>query len=64
MKKVFIVLALGAFVASCGKSACDCKKEAEELIKKSFAGEDVKKELEDLEEDCKDYSPEDLKDCD
>ena len=64
MKKVFIVLALGAFVASCGKSACDCKKEAEELIKKSFAGEDEKKEIDQSEEDRKDYSEDDLKDCD
>ena len=46
------------------KSACDCKKEAEELIKKSFAGEDVKKEIDELEKDCKDYSEDDFKDCD
>ena len=37
MKKVFLVCAMGAFLFSCGKSACDCKKESEELVKEAFS---------------------------
>ena len=70
MKKIFLVLAMGTFLFSCGKSACDCKTESEELVKEMFSsmGDETKlKELqadaEDLKEDCKDYSLEDYKDC-
>ena len=70
MKKVLLVLAMGAFLFSCGKSACDCKTESEELVKEIFSsvGDETKlKELqadvEDLKEDCKDYKADDYKDC-
>ena len=72
MKKVFLVFAMGAFLVSCGKSACDCKKEVEkltgEMLTVAFSGDESKMKemetkLEELEEDCKDYSEEDFKDC-
>lgn len=72
MKKVFLVFAMGAFLFSCGKSACDCKKEAEkltgEMLTVAFSGDesaikDMEAKVEELEEDCKDYSEEDWKDC-
>ena len=70
MKKVLLVCTIGAFLFSCGKSACDCKTESEELVKEMFSsmGDETKlKELqadtEDLKEDCKDYSVADFKDC-
>ena len=73
MKKVFLVFAMGAFLFSCGKSACDCKKESEELaaemMKVAFSGEadeaamkELDEKSKELEETCKDYSVEDLKD--
>jgi hypothetical protein len=70
MKKVLLVCAMGTFLFSCGKSACDCKTESEELVKEMFSsmGDETKlKELqadaEDLKEDCKEYSLADYKDC-
>ncbi|MBM3160411.1 MAG: hypothetical protein FJZ66_03660 [Bacteroidetes bacterium] len=69
MKKVLLsAVAIAALtLSSCGKSACDCKKEGEDLIKKMASdpskAEDLKKEAEALEEDCKDYKEEDYKDC-
>ena len=70
MKKVVLVLAMGAFLFSCGKSACDCKTEAEELAKEAMSamGDEAKtKELaeksKELEEACKDYKEEDFKEC-
>ena len=70
MKKVLLVVALGTFLFSCGKSACDCKTEGEELAKEiaAAAGDaDKVKELteksEDLVESCKDFKEEDYKDC-
>lgn len=54
-------------------SACDCKKEANKLAEEmklaAFSGDESKmKEMEtklnDLEEDCEDYSKEDYQDCD
>ncbi len=53
-------------------SACDCKKEVEkltgEMLTVAFSGDESKMKemetkLEELEEDCKDYSEEDFKDC-
>ena len=62
---------MGAFLFSCGKSACDCKKESEELVKEAFSaamsGDEsaindmVKAKVKELEEDCKDYSEADYK---
>lgn len=55
---------------SCGKSACDCKKESEEItsqsLREKFSGDynESKDKLKDLDEDCEDYSKEDYKDCD
>ena len=69
MKKIiFSVAMIAAFgLASCGKSACDCKKEAEELVGKMMKdpakADDYKKEVDELEKDCKDYKEEDFKDC-
>ena len=70
MKKVLLVCTIGAFLFSCGKSACDCKTESEELVKEMFSsmGDETKlKELqadaEDLKESCKDYKADDYKDC-
>ena len=53
-------------------SACDCKKEANKLAEEmklaAFSGDESKMKemetkLEDLEEDCKDFSVDDYKDC-
>ena len=72
MKKVLLVCAMGAFLFSCGKSACDCKKESEELMKdmmgSAMSGDESKmKDFEAkakaLEEDCKDYKAADYKEC-
>ncbi|MFM7636786.1 MAG: hypothetical protein ACKO5W_02855 [Crocinitomicaceae bacterium] len=69
MNKIFFSAALIAVMglASCGKSACDCKKEAEELIgkmaKDPSKAEDYKKEVDELEKDCKEYKEEDFKEC-
>lgn len=72
MKKVLLVCAMGAFLFSCGKSACDCKKESEELVKdmmgSAMSGDESKMKdfevkVKELEEDCKDYSEADFKAC-
>ncbi len=74
MKKVLLVCAMGAFLFSCGKSACDCKKESEELagemLKVAFSGDadeaamkDLQDKAEALKEDCKDYKEADYKEC-
>ena len=72
MKKVLLVVALGTFLFSCGKSACDCKTESEELVKdmmgSAMSGDeskmkDFEAKVKKLEEDCKDYSVADFKDC-
>ena len=78
MKKGLLVFAMGAFLFSCGDdekdkiSACDCRKEADKLADEMrLAGRDgdesKRKEketkLDDLYEDCKDYSKEDYKNC-
>ena len=60
----FLILTLSAFLFSCGKSACDCKKESEELMKdmmtSAMSGDeskmkDFEEKVKELEEDCKDY---------
>jgi hypothetical protein len=66
MKKVLLsTVAIAALaLASCGKSACDCASEIEELGKKALKGdESAIEELEALEDDCKDYKAEDYEDC-
>ena len=70
MKKVLLVCTIGAFLFSCGKSACDCKTESEELVKEMFSSmgneaklEELKEDAEDLKESCKDYKSDDYKDC-
>ena len=69
MNKIYFSAALIAVIglASCGKSACDCKKEAEELVGKMMKdpskADDYKKEIDELEKDCKDYKEEDFKEC-
>lgn len=69
MNKFFFSAALIAVIglASCGKSACDCKKEAEELVGKMMKdpskADDYKKEIDELEKDCKEYKEEDFKEC-
>ena len=73
MKKIILSVALLAAVGmtSCGKkSACDCKKEMTELMAegmKAMGDEGKLKDLEAkgkaLEESCKDFKPEDFKDC-
>ena len=72
MKKVLLVCAMGAFLFSCGKSACDCKTESEELMKDAFAAamsgdesaaKDMEAKVKELEEDCKDYKEADYKEC-
>jgi hypothetical protein len=73
MKKIILSVALLAAVGmtSCGKkTACDCKKEVPELMAegmKAMGDEAKTKDLEakiaDLKESCKDFKPEDFKDC-
>ena len=72
MKKIILSVALLAAIGmtSCGKTACDCLKEKTELIAegmKAMGDEGKLKDLEAkgkaLEESCKDFKPEDAKDC-
>jgi len=69
MKKIiFSLVAVAALtLASCGKSACDCKNEAEELASKAAAdpskAEELMKEASALQEKCKDFTVEDYKNC-
>ncbi len=70
MKKVLLVVAMGAFLFSCGKDACGCLEETESLVKEmTEAGTDADKlkelteKAEALKEDCKDFKEEDYKDC-
>lgn len=68
-KKIYLLSALALLlsVSSCGKSACDCLKEAQEIsmeaMKDPANAADYTSELEKLQEDCKGYTAEDLKDC-
>ena len=77
-KMMFSLVAVAALtLVSCGSkdgenkegglSACDCKKEAEELMKKAAAdpskAEELAKEAEALKEKCKDFKEEDYKEC-
>ena len=69
MKKIIfsvaVITALG--LASCGKSACDCKKAGEEIEAKAAKdpskAAELAKESEALAKDCKDFKEEDYKDC-
>ena len=70
MKKVLLVVAMGAFLFSCGKDACGYLEEQESLLKEmKEAGTDADKlkelteKAEALKEDCKDFKEEDFKDC-
>jgi hypothetical protein len=79
MKKVFFMSVASAALVliSCGDkkeeggdkkmTACDCKKEAEELVGKMMKdpskSDDYKKEIDELEKDCKDYKEEDFAKC-
>ncbi len=72
MKKIFFSIAIASLfiLGSCAKSACDCKKERDELRKKYFSihtkpekKKDLEKEGKELKEACKDFKPEDFKDC-
>ena len=70
MKKVLFVFALGAILASCGKSACDCQTEGMELLAETAAAmgdedklADLQEKSEALTESCKDFKEEDFKDC-
>lgn len=73
MKKIILSVALLAAVGmtSCGKkTACDCKKESLALLEegmKAMGDEDKMKDLEAKskawQESCKDFKPEDFKDC-
>ena len=53
-------------------SACECKKELEKLVKEAFdaldtgdesSEKDIEAKVKELEEDCKDYSEADYKEC-
>jgi hypothetical protein len=72
MKKIILSVALLAAVGmtSCGKTACDCQKEglalADEGLKSMGDADKVKDitaKVEALRESCKDFKPEDYKDC-
>ena len=72
MKKVFLVFAMGALLYSCGKSACDCKKETDDLVKETVNAiiNNDKNKMNQLEEraknnkkDCGDYTEDDYRDC-
>jgi hypothetical protein len=72
MKKVFLVCAMGAFLVSCGKSACECKKETDALAKETVDAivnndenkmNQLKERAKQNNEDCGEYTEEDWKDC-
>ena len=73
MKKIILSVALLAAVGmtSCGKkSACDCLTEKKGLMaekEKAMGDEgkmkDLKAKMDAMEESCKDFKPEDDKDC-
>jgi hypothetical protein len=64
MKKIFLVLAMGTFLFSCGEdekdkdddemSACDCKTESEELVKEMFSSMGDETKLKELQADTED----------
>ncbi|MDB4648901.1 hypothetical protein OAF64_02780 [Crocinitomicaceae bacterium] len=71
MKKVFLMLVLGAFITSCGPSLCDCrnlnKKEKKEqgiTDKCSELKDDYKEEYKEADEDKKKAMREELDACD
>jgi hypothetical protein len=69
MKKTVILCAVGLVLLSCGKSACDCKKESEELISQSlrekFSREfnESEEKLIELDKECAEYTAADYKEC-
>jgi hypothetical protein len=73
MKKIILSVALLAAVGmtSCGKkTACDCKKEKMELVAEGLKSmgdadkmKDFQAKVKALDESCKDFKPEDEKDC-
>ena len=69
MKKVILIFSVGTFLFSCGKSACDCKKESEELtsqsLREKFSGgyNESQEKLKDLDEECEEYSASDYEKC-
>ena len=69
MKKVILIFAAEAFLFSCDKSPCDCKKESEELtsqsLREKLSGEfnESEEKLKDLDEECEEYSASDYKKC-
>ena len=87
-KLIYPISIAALLLASCGESsaeaspdsndakatlsACECKKESEELVKEAFSAamsgdesaiKDMEAKVKDLEEDCKDYSEADYKEC-
>tara|TARA_B100001939_G_C16658550_1_gene494883 strand:- start:426 stop:638 length:213 start_codon:yes stop_codon:yes gene_type:complete len=69
MKKTVILCVVGLVLLSCGKSACDCKKESEELISQSlrekFSREfnESEEKLIELDKECAEYTAADYKEC-
>jgi len=66
----FILFSLVSFmIFSCGKSACDCKKEGEELtsqsLREKFLGvqNDTEEKRRDLDAQCAEYTATDYKEC-
>jgi hypothetical protein len=68
MRIILLFLMMG-FLLSCGKSACDCKKESEELISQSlrekFSREfnESEEKLIELDKECAEYTAADYKEC-
>ena len=69
MKKTILIFTAGAFLFSCDKSPCDCKKESEELtsqsLREKFSGDynESQEKLKDLDEECAEYSASDYEKC-
>ena len=66
----FILFCLVSFmIFSCGKSACDCKKEGEELtsqsLREKFSGvqNDTEEKRRNLDAQCAEYTASDYKEC-
>ena len=57
MKKVVLVVAMGAFLFSCGKSACDCVNKSDKEKKE----EGIKEACDEMNEEYKKMSKEDQK---
>ena len=66
------VLLLGAMIGvlfSCGKSACECKKESDNLTSKSLREKlsgghnESEEKLKELDKECAEFTFEDYKEC-